>query len=58
MAERREFRRLLGEWRATAVLIATFGLTLFENLTVGILAGCGLAILFAVFKHGVPKEGA
>src|SRR3984885_7849067 len=58
MAEKNEFRRLLGEWRGAAVLIATFALTLIANLTVGIVAGCALAALFAAFKRGVPEEGA
>jgi SulP family sulfate permease len=58
MAEKNEFRRLLGEWRGAAVLIATFALTLIANLTVGIVAGCALAALFAALKRGVPEEGA
>jgi sulfate permease, SulP family len=58
MAEKNEFRRLLGEWRGATVLIATFALTLIANLTVGIVAGCALAALFAAFKRGVPEEGA
>jgi SulP family sulfate permease len=33
------------------VLIATFGLTLIEDLTVGIIAGCVLAATFAVFDR-------
>lgn len=46
MAERREFASLLGNWRAGAVLLATFGLTVLHDLMAGIIAGCGLALLF------------
>jgi SulP family sulfate permease len=46
MAEKREFASLLGNWRAAAVLLATFGLTLLHDLMAGIAAGCGLAFLF------------
>jgi SulP family sulfate permease len=47
MAEKKEFVRLLPHWRAAAVLLATFGLTLVKDLTWGIVAGCVLAALFA-----------
>lgn len=46
MAEKREFASLLTDWRAGAVLVATFGLTVLHDLTAGILAGCGVAVLF------------
>lgn len=46
MVERREFARLLTQWRPAMVLLATFGLTLLHDLTYGIIAGCGLAALF------------
>lgn len=46
MAERREFVSLLSDWRAAAVLLATFGLTVAHDLMAGIAAGCGLAALF------------
>jgi len=58
MAEKKEFRRLLGEWRGASVLLATFAITLAVNLTAGIVAGCALAALYALFKRGVPEEGA
>jgi SulP family sulfate permease len=58
MAEREEFRRLLGDWRSAAVLLATFGLTLVKDLTFGIVAGCALAALFALSGRGVREEGA
>jgi sulfate permease, SulP family len=33
------------------VLIVTFGLTLIEDLTFGIVAGCLLAALFSIFDR-------
>jgi hypothetical protein len=38
-------------WRGASVLMATFGLTLIEDLTIGIIAGCVLAAAFAVFDR-------
>src|SRR3954464_6667319 len=46
MAEKKDFVVLLRRGRTAAVLIATFGLTLVADLTVGILAGCLLAAAF------------
>lgn len=57
MAEKREFLHLLRDWRTTLVLMATFGLTLAVNLTAGIIAGCALAAVFAIFHRAIPKEG-
>ncbi len=57
MAEKAEFVRLLRNWRTACVMLATFGLTLVRDLTTGIIAGCLLAALFAVFKRSVPEEG-
>ena len=51
MAEKEEFSRLLHDWRPACVLIATFGLTLIEDLTVGIIAGCALAAAFAIYDR-------
>lgn len=51
MAEKEEFCRLLHDRRPTCVLIATFGLTLVEDLTIGIIAGCALAAAFAVYDR-------
>lgn len=51
MAEKEEFLRLLRDWRSAAVLMATFGLTLIEDLTVGIIAGCVLAAAFALYDR-------
>jgi sulfate permease, SulP family len=57
MAEKREFLILLRDWRTAAVLMATFGLTLVVNLTAGIIAGCVLAAVFAMFDRAIPTEG-
>jgi SulP family sulfate permease len=38
-------------------LAALAGLTLARDLTSGIVGGCMLAALFAVFKRWVPEEG-
>jgi SulP family sulfate permease len=51
MAEKDEFLHLLHDWRSGAVLLATFGLTMVEDLTSGIIAGCVLAAVFAVFDR-------
>ncbi len=45
MADRHEFVELLHHWRTAAVLLTTFGLTLVEDLSVGIAAGCIVAAL-------------
>jgi sulfate permease, SulP family len=57
MADKAEFIRLLSDWRTAAVLLATFGLTLVRDLTTGIVAGCLVAVLLALFKRAVPEEG-
>jgi SulP family sulfate permease len=57
MAEKREFARLLGDWKTGAVLVATFGVTLLRDLTAGIIAGCALAAVLAFLNRGVPEEG-
>ena len=51
MAEKEEFLHLLQDWRGASVLLATFGFTLIEDLTVGIIAGCALAAAFAIFDR-------
>ncbi len=58
MAEKAEFLRLLKIWREASVLLVTFVLTLVEDLTTGIIAGCVLAAIFAVAKRAVREEGA
>jgi SulP family sulfate permease len=57
MAEKAEFARLLRDWRSAAVLIATFGLTLVEDLITGIVAGCAVAALLALLRQKVAEEG-
>jgi len=57
MAEKHEFLVQLRAWRGATVLLATFVLTLLVNLTAGIVAGCLLAAIFAVFGRAVAKEG-
>jgi len=57
MAEKKEFVVLLRDWRSAIVLLATFGLTLVENLTFGIVSGCVLAAAFAFFDRAIPSEG-
>jgi SulP family sulfate permease len=54
MAEKEEFVRLVQDWRTAVVLVPTFALTVFEDLTFGIVAGCLLAFLFA--KMGNPQK--
>jgi len=58
MAEKREFARLVGHWREAVVLLSTFGLTLLEDLTVGIIVGCSIAAVLAFLGRRVPEEGA
>jgi sulfate permease, SulP family len=56
MAEKKEFVALLQHWRDAIVLLATFGLTLIEDLTIGIVSGCALAAIFAVTGHYITRE--
>ena len=58
MAERAEFLRLLRDWKSAVVLLATFGITLAKDLTFGIVAGCLLAGLLALFVRAIPAEDA
>ncbi|MEI7931806.1 MAG: SulP family inorganic anion transporter [Alphaproteobacteria bacterium] len=46
MIEKREFAQMFRTWRTALILTATFGLTVAFDLTMGILSGCGLALLF------------
>ncbi|MBV9548847.1 MAG: SulP family inorganic anion transporter [Alphaproteobacteria bacterium] len=48
MAEKEEFLRLMRNGRSAATLLATFLLTLIQDLSTGILAGCVLAAIFAL----------
>jgi SulP family sulfate permease len=58
MVEKKEFVTLLRGWPSMAVLLSTFGLTIFRDLTTGIIAGCALAALLSFFHRGVAEEGA
>jgi SulP family sulfate permease len=58
MAEKAEFARLLRQPAGAAVLLTTFGVTLLRDLTEGIIAGCVLAALLALFRRKVRAEGA
>jgi SulP family sulfate permease len=51
MAEIKEFGALLRDWRTATVLAATFGLTLTHDLTLGIIAGCALAVLLTALER-------
>ena len=51
MAEKEDFLFLLRDWCGASVLMATFGLTLIEDLSSGIIAGCMLAAAFAIFDR-------
>jgi SulP family sulfate permease len=51
MAEKEDFLLLLRDWHGASVLLATFGLTLIEDLTFGIIAGCMLAAALAMFDR-------
>ena len=48
MAEKQEFLALLRHWQTAAVLLVTFGLTLVQDLTYGIVGGCLVAAAIAV----------
>ena len=58
MAEKEEFMNLLRDWRTAVVLLATFAVTLAKDLTFGIVAGCLLAAVLAVFTRAIPAEDA
>ena len=57
MAEKREFARLLADWREATVLLTTFVVTLVRDLTTGIVAGCILAAIYALWRIRVGEEG-
>lgn len=57
MAEKREFARLMSRGSDALVLLTTFCLTLLEDLTIGIIAGCCVAAALAVLKRPVSEEG-
>jgi SulP family sulfate permease len=51
MAEKAEFAHLLRSWPTATVLLATLGLTLAADLTVGIAAGCIAAVAVKFSQH-------
>ncbi len=55
MIERPEVANLLKSWRTAVILLATFGMTIVEDLTVGIGAGCLLALLIYLFDRFKPS---
>jgi len=57
MIEKHEIAHLLGDWHRALVLLATFALTIIYDLTMGIIGGCVLAILFALAKRAGPENG-
>lgn len=57
MAERAEFARLLRHGRSAVVVATTFGVTLWHDLTFGIIAGCVVAaVLSAPWKRRAPAS--
>jgi SulP family sulfate permease len=57
MAEKAEFARLLRQPASAAVLLTTFGLTIVSGLTAGIVAGCAVAAILALFHRRIAEEG-
>jgi len=58
MAEKEEFIRQLRSWPTALIVLATFSLTLAEDLTVGIIAGCVVAGFLAWLRRPAPAEDA
>ena len=58
MAEKAEFARLLRHWPSALVLLTTFGLTLIEDLTFGIVAGCLVAAALSLGRRWSPRTKA
>jgi SulP family sulfate permease len=54
MAEAREFSHLLRDWRTAIVVLASFGLTLVADLTLGIFAGCIVSAAVARLPRRAP----
>ena len=57
MSEKQEFLRLLKHWYSAAVLLTTFLLTVFVDLTAGIVGGCIVAAILAASGLPVSAEG-
>lgn len=58
MVEKRAFAALLMNWATAAVLLVTFGLTIFEDLIFGIGGGCVLAVVIAASRRYWPRPPA
>lgn len=58
MAEKAEFAALLRQWAQASVVLTTFVVTLLVDLTWGIVAGCLLSAVIALFRRPLPEEGA
>ncbi|WP_337188700.1 SulP family inorganic anion transporter [Phenylobacterium sp.] len=58
MAEKREFASLLGQWKAAAVVLATFGVTVLHDLMSGIFAGCAVALVFWMGSRMARRLGS
>ncbi|MBR0897707.1 SulP family inorganic anion transporter [Bradyrhizobium tropiciagri] len=57
MAEKEDFLHLIRRWRGAVVLVPTFGLTVFEDLTFGIISGCVIAALLAGVERWQRRAG-
>jgi SulP family sulfate permease len=58
MIEKREIRHLLARWPETSVFACTLLLTLWRDLSVGVLAGCTLAAIFHLGGRKLTNETA
>jgi SulP family sulfate permease len=58
MAEKKEFAFLLRDWRTASVLLTTFVLTVVKDLTFGIVAGCVLATVLALFERTTANRSS
>jgi len=56
MADKDELVMLLKDWRSAAVLLSTLCLTLFKDLTTGIISGCVLAVVLHVTGAALKKR--
>jgi SulP family sulfate permease len=57
MADQQEIRDLLRRAPSTTIFGTTFAVTLLKDLTVGIIAGCLVAVVFAVWRRWRPERG-
>ena len=54
VAEKREFAYLLRDWPTAILVLASFGLTLVADLTLGIIAGCIVSTAVARLPRRAP----